>query len=95
MEKVPVSKAAWRRMKEGKRKARKRKQYVRELRAYKPTGRNDLCRCGSGKKFKKCCMKAQPVGVEQGEVMTHKQLADDIQKRIASVFQEQEGDNVA
>lgn len=24
-------------------------------RARKKIGRNDLCRCGSGKKFKKCC----------------------------------------
>ena len=23
------------------------------------TGRNDLCHCGSGKKFKKCCMNAK------------------------------------
>jgi hypothetical protein len=26
------------------------------LRTEKPVGRNDPCRCGSGKKFKKCCM---------------------------------------
>lgn len=25
-----------------------------------PTGRNDLCSCGSGKKYKKCCMVKQP-----------------------------------
>jgi uncharacterized protein YecA (UPF0149 family) len=26
------------------------------LRTEKPVGRNDPCPCGSGKKFKKCCM---------------------------------------
>jgi preprotein translocase subunit SecA len=26
------------------------------LRTEKPVGRNDPCPCGSGKKFKKCCL---------------------------------------
>jgi uncharacterized protein len=30
------------------------------LRAERPTkiGRNDPCKCGSGKKYKKCCLQA-------------------------------------
>lgn len=32
---------------------RKPKQMVRE---YEKIGRNDLCPCGSGKKYKKCCL---------------------------------------
>ena len=27
-----------------------------ERRAVRTTGRNDLCPCGSGRKFKKCCL---------------------------------------
>jgi hypothetical protein len=27
----------------------------------KKIGRNDLCHCGSGKKFKKCCINVEPV----------------------------------
>ena len=30
-------------------------------------GRNDLCPCGSGKKYKKCCMKKEKV-VEIGQL---------------------------
>ena len=32
----------------------RQKSYVKK---YTPVGRNDPCPCGSGKKFKKCCMK--------------------------------------
>jgi peptide deformylase len=34
-----------------------RNPMVEPLRAQKEAGRNDPCPCGSGKKFKKCCMK--------------------------------------
>ena len=34
---------------------RNRKPSVRE---YKKIGRNDLCPCGSGKKYKNCCLKS-------------------------------------
>ena len=34
---------------------RKPKQQVRE---YKKIGRNDECPCGSGKKYKNCCLKS-------------------------------------
>ncbi len=30
-----------------------------------PVGRNDPCPCGSGKKFKKCCLKKQDDGIER------------------------------
>ena len=33
------------------------KSKVIEMNSFKKTGRNDLCSCGSGKKFKKCCGK--------------------------------------
>ena len=36
---------------------RNARQRVEERkRAFKKTGRNDPCPCGSGKKFKKCCL---------------------------------------
>ncbi|WP_078553823.1 YecA family protein [Bacillus alkalicellulosilyticus] len=31
---------------------------VVDINSYKKTGRNELCPCGSGKKFKKCCIKS-------------------------------------
>jgi preprotein translocase subunit SecA len=38
----------------------KKKEPVRNV--GKKVGRNDLCPCGSGKKFKACCMRKQPQG---------------------------------
>jgi len=35
-----------------------RKKTALEARAKKQTGRNDPCPCGSGKKYKKCCLEA-------------------------------------
>ena len=33
------------------------------------TGRNDLCRCGSGQKYKKCCEAKDRTGGTQSKVM--------------------------
>ena len=30
---------------------------IDELNSFKKVGRNESCPCGSGKKFKKCCMR--------------------------------------
>jgi len=30
--------------------------HTQKIREYKKIGRNDLCPCGSGKKYKNCCM---------------------------------------
>jgi uncharacterized protein YecA (UPF0149 family) len=30
------------------------------------TGRNELCPCGSGKKFKKCCLERRRDGIDRG-----------------------------
>jgi len=34
-----------------------RKAPVRQLVSYPKVGRNDRCPCGSGEKFKRCCMR--------------------------------------
>lgn len=86
-----MPKAARRRMKERRRRAIKRKRYVRELRANKPCKRNDPCYCGSGKKFKRCCMRTRPAPVQE-DVMTRKQLVKDIGASVSKVL---EGQNVA
>ena len=31
-------------------------------------GRNDLCCCGSGKKYKKCCLNAGPISMPAGDL---------------------------
>jgi len=33
--------------------------HTQKVRKYPKVGRNDLCPCGSGKKFKNCCMSKQ------------------------------------
>ena len=40
----------------GQQEAEKKKQHTPIVRGFDKTGRNDLCPCGSGKKFKKCCI---------------------------------------
>ena len=45
------------RIKEERRKIREQKEKDREeVKKYKDLGRNDFCVCGSGKKYKKCCL---------------------------------------
>ena len=34
----------------------------------KKIGRNDLCHCGSGKKFKKCCANVPPKKMDLGDI---------------------------
>lgn len=36
----------------------KRQEEIKLARKFKDLGRNDICLCGSGKKFKKCCWRA-------------------------------------
>lgn len=49
-------------MKENRRNQRKMKRYEEHQKLliwkaqYKGLGRNDTCICGSGKKYKKCCL---------------------------------------
>lgn len=43
---------------------RTRRMFARPVtlvRKYPKVGRNDMCPCGSGKKFKKCCLLLKPV----------------------------------
>ena len=41
---------------------------VRELRIIANIGRNDSCPCGSGRKFKKCCLRAAQAAVNDEQV---------------------------
>jgi len=46
----------------------------------RPPGRNDQCPCGSGKKYKRCCLLHETTiapGMILGDVMAHLQLADE------------------
>lgn len=107
MEKEQISKAARRRMKEAQRRARKRKRFVKSLRANKPCNRNDPCHCGSGKKFKKCCMRSDSqLYAENSRVAgtlrhpkavpsTRKSMVRDIQKLMEHTFRDQEEGHVA
>nr|WP_246230410.1 SEC-C metal-binding domain-containing protein [Bradyrhizobium cytisi] len=36
--------------------------YHPERNPFRHVGRNDPCPCGSGKRFKKCCLNASPAG---------------------------------
>jgi hypothetical protein len=38
-------------------------QYKDYLEKFQGIGRNDLCGCGSGKKYKKCCLKTHSIGL--------------------------------
>ena len=54
-------------------------------------GRNDLCPCGSGKKYKKCCMKKEKV-VEIGQLKLNRffqlkmQLVENMTNEMATSF---------
>ena len=54
-------------------------------------GRNDLCPCGSGKKYKKCCMKKEKV-VEIGQLKLNRffqpkmQLVENMTNEMAASF---------
>ena len=53
-------------------------------------GRNDLCPCGSGKKYKKCCMKNEKV-VEIGQLKLNRffqlkmQLVENMTNEMAAI----------
>ena len=42
-------------------------------------GRNQLCPCGSGKKFKHCCLRAEPAAVETPQEILHRRVRAVIQ----------------
>lgn len=41
-------------------------------------GRNDLCTCGSGKKFKRCCIGKREVEIDHAEVIGHQRDVSDV-----------------
>ncbi len=42
-------------------------------------GRNQLCPCGSGKKFKNCCLRAEPAAAETPQQTLHRRVRAAIQ----------------
>lgn len=42
-----------------------RKENIRQLKKSYKIGRNDPCPCGSGEKYKKCCLKKQENQIQQ------------------------------
>jgi len=48
--------AQMKRQKEIEAKEQRKQEVINECLPFKNMGRNDVCTCGSGKKYKKCCM---------------------------------------
>ncbi|MCR2821855.1 SEC-C metal-binding domain-containing protein [Lederbergia panacisoli] len=49
-------------------------------------GRNDLCSCGSGKKYKKCCMNKEQLNITFQEIMQQFFNAHPTQKEIVDLY---------
>ena len=55
-------------------------------------GRNDPCPCGSGKKYKKCCLRAEAAAVETPEELLRRRIRaviGDLAERLLRFTQSQ------
>jgi SEC-C motif len=53
--------------------------------SYKGVGRNDPCPCGSGKKFKKCCLNSQGLNKPSSGLHQVDPLAPKVARSIARI----------
>lgn len=66
------------------------KKTTKEMEEVKKIGRNDLCYCGSGKKYKKCCMNKREIEVVTPADLYIKKSLADYPKETLKLFYDEE-----